>query len=472
MHLLFKCIVFLCLTTGACVSGLFNHQSFTLKNGLRVYILPNSFTPMVNVALYYQVGTADDPPHQHGLSHFVEHMLFKGTNRVQKGVFDALMLQQGALYNAHTTPDYTVYDATIAKDQLELVLFLEADRMHNLTFSEEDVRAEREVVHEERAMRLDNSPFGKVTEVYLRSLYWKHPYGIPAIGYPEHIDAYDYASVRRHYETYYVPNNAILVLTGAVDVKEAQYLVEKYFGAYPKKSVPKRTRMTEPSHQGITFALTHYAARNYMTSLAMAYAAPCLFSKDKEHVLPLIVLNQILTGNELSRLHKIFVEEEKMLINIQMDYRYTSLDPTILEIDMILGEGVSVEDAQKRFLQEVERLLKNGVTADEIVRAKRDLVGDLAFMKDGVHAMASAFSSIALGVSEDLLENWDTYLNAVTKEQIDGVIHEVFGKKPLGTLSLFPEKMAQRNEYVDEKGFTLWDTLCQKIAKTVQKLFL
>ena len=471
MHLFFKCMLFIFLMTGACFSGLFNHQSFTLPNGLRVYILPNSFTPMVNVALYYQVGTADDPPHQHGLSHFVEHMLFKGTKRVQKGVFDALMLQQGAFYNAHTTPDYTVYEATIAKDQLELVLFFEADRMHHLAFTEEDVRAEREVVHEERAMRLDNSPFGQVTEVYLRCLYWKHPYGIPAIGYPEHIDAYDYDSVRRHYETYYVPNNAILVLTGAVEMQDAKRLVEKYFGAFAKKDVPQRSRMQEPSHHGTTFSLTHYAARSYMTSLATAYAAPCLFSKGKEHVLPLLVLNQILTGNELSRWHKMFVEEEKNLITIKTDYRYTSVDPTVLEIDMILGEGVSVDVAQKRLLEEVDILLKKGVTDDEVLRAKRDLVGELAFMKDGVHGMASAFSSIAVGVPSELLENWDEHLNAVTKENIHTAIHEIFGKKPLGSLTLFPEKAMQQDEGTHEDTFGSVVTVFQKVAKAVLKLF-
>lgn len=444
-----KFIVFFIFTINASVAGLFNHQTFTLPNGLCVYLLPNSFTPMVNVSLYYQVGTADDPRHQHGLSHFVEHMLFKGTKRVQKGVFDTLLLQQGALYNAHTTPDYTAYEATIAKDQLELVLFLEADRMQHLNFNKEDVRSEREVVHEERAMRLDNSPFGKLTEVYLRSLYWKHPYGIPAIGYPEHIDAYDYDSVRRHYETYYVPNNAILVVTGNIDFAVLKTLVQKYFGAIKSKDVPKRIRMEEPSHEDTILSLTHYAARSYLTSIATAYKAPCLFSNGKEHVLPLILLDQILTGNELSRWHTMFVEDEKLATTIHFDYQYSSIDPTALEIDMVLVDGVNVERARMRLEQEIQSLIEKGVSDDEILRAKRDLVGHLAFMKDGVHGMIKAFSGIAVGVSPEFLETWDDRLKKVTKEQVNDAIRFVFSKKPLAHLTIYP-KSKEDNQKISQ----------------------
>ncbi|MBX9977261.1 MAG: insulinase family protein, partial [Alphaproteobacteria bacterium] len=245
-------------------STIFNHQSFTLKNGLTIYFIKNTLAPVVNVSLYYKIGTADDPRDQHGLSHFVEHMMFKGTTRVPKGKFDNLLLKQGANYNAHTTPDYTCYEATIAKDQLELVLFLEADRMVNLTFTKEDIDSERQVVHEERAMRLDNNPFGKAIEIYLRSLYWKHPYGIPTIGYPEHIDAYTYDSVQHHYKTYYAPNNAILIVAGDTTLDVLKPLVEKYFSDIPSKTIPERVRMQEPDHGDTTIRIDHYADRNHV----------------------------------------------------------------------------------------------------------------------------------------------------------------------------------------------------------------
>ncbi len=419
--------------------AIFNHKSFILTNGLKVYFIHNALAPVVNVSLYYKVGTADDPRDQHGLSHFLEHMMFKGTTRVPKGKLDELLLQQGAAYNAHTTPDSTCYETTISKDQLELVLFLEADRMVNLTFDKKDVESERQVVHEERAMRLDNHPFGKATEIYLRSLYWKHPYGIPAIGYPEHIDAYTYDSVRQHYKTYYAPNNAILIIAGDTDFGRVKELAEKYFSQISPRSLPVRKRAQEPDHSDTTLSIDHYAERNHAISLQYSYQAPNFRGPNKEQAIPLLILSQIFSGNELSHLWKAFVDDEKIAVSVGSHYDHISIDPQTFDLMMTLGNTIDPKYAKKRMEDELQKFLRQGVSEEDVKNAKRDILAKLAFVKDGLTSTVQAFSHVVLGVNEDDLEHWDKTINAISKEDVDKALRSVFGKKPAVVLTLYPK---------------------------------
>ncbi len=455
----FLWIIITSVSVAQSAASLFNHQSFTLANGLKVFILPNHLSPLIHVGLYYKVGTADDAPEEHGLSHFLEHMMFKGTEMIPRGMLDTLLLQQGVAYNAHTTPDYTCYEATFAKNQLELILFLEADRMTHLNFTRADIESERKVVFEERAMRLDNHPFGKVIEIYLRSLYWKHPYGIPAIGYPENIAHYSFESVRKHYETYYTPNNAILIIAGDTNSATVKPLVEKYFGPIPFKKVPERLRPKEPSHEGTVIRIEHTDARNHAIVLQYSYHAPSAVSEGKRHALPLILLTQILSGNELSRLWQKFVNQEKIAVNIDFSYDPWSIDPETLDIIMTLNEGVTKKYAEKRLEEEIQLLLKKGVTPEELAHAKRDILASLAFIKDGLESTVQMFSRVVFGVPEEDIEHFDQRIEAVTLEQVNEAIHDVFDKKPEVILTLLPKGYDLSKEDTPPLAQSLWNAL-------------
>lgn len=438
-----ECLIFLLLSFYAFVAPshakLFNHESFTLKNGLQVYVIKNALAPVVNVSLIYKVGTADDPRDQHGLSHFLEHMMFKGTKSVPKGELDRLILQQGGIYNAHTTSDYTCYTTDIVKDQLELIFFIEADRMQNLSFSKSDVDSERQVVLEERAMRLDNHPFGKSQEIYLRSLFWKHPYGIPPIGYPEHIHAYTYESTLNHYKTYYAPNNAILIITGDVSLEDVKKLVTKYFEKIPSREVPERSRQEEPSHEGTTLYIDHKAPRGKLVAVHMSYGAPHYKSSDNKYVLPGAVLAQILGGNELSRLHRTFVEEHHMAASISANYEFESIDPKAFNISFTLNENVDPDVATEKVLDEIRRLLEKGISDHELSQAKRDMLAHLAFLKDGLSQSVAMFSNVAYGIPTKDLETWDEKINAVTLEQVMDTAKFLLNQPPSVILTLYPD---------------------------------
>jgi len=418
---------------------LFNHKNFTLKNGLQVYVIQNNLAPIVNVSLIYKVGTADDPRGQHGLSHFLEHMMFKGTKAVPKGDLDKLILKQGGIYNAHTNADYTCYTTDIVKDQLELILFLEADRMHNLSFTKEDVESERQVVLEERAMRLDNHPFGKGQEIYLRALFWKHPYGIPPIGYPEHINAYTYESAMEHYKSHYTPNNAILIVTGDVTLEEVQRLASKYFDSIPSRPVPKRIRLQEPSHEGTTLYIDHKAPRIKLTAIHISYFAPSYTGKDRQHAIPGNVLAQIVAGNELSRLYKLFVEQERIASSITASYDLESIDPQSFTFSMTLNQDIDPDKATDRLVQEINALIEKGITNEELDLAKRDMLADLAFLKDGVSPSVDMFSSIAYGIPAEDIENWDKKIATIKKEEVEAAAKFILKTSPAVVLTVYPE---------------------------------
>jgi zinc protease len=313
--------VFLILTfflSGGCMAKALNAQTKNLPNGLQIVVVTNTLAPVVSVGVLYKNGCADDPALSVGLSHFLEHMMFKGTKQVQS--FDRFVMERGGRYNAYTTYDFTYYHTTISKEYLESMIQMEADRMVNLTFTEADVISERDVVQEERRMRMDNHPFGTAMESMLRSNYWHHPYAVPPIGYPHHISSYNYHTVRHHYETYYGPNNAILVVTGDATLEDVGPLAEKYFGSLAPKPIPTRVRPVEPNHEGVTVHIEQKNKRNSLVVLGWFYDAPSHRSGETKHFFPLIVLSHILGGNDTTQFYKHFVEDKKLALSIQSSY--------------------------------------------------------------------------------------------------------------------------------------------------------
>lgn len=472
--MLLKSLILFFFMTVTGVSGLFNHEKFILKNGLTVYVLKNDLAPIINVSLCYKVGTADDPRKLHGLSHFLEHMMFKGTTNVPKGEFDRLLLTQGGSYNAFTTDDVTCYTTDAAKDQLELILFLEADRMANLSFSEQDIRSEREVVIEERAMRMDNNPFGRAIEAYLRALYWEHPYGIPAIGYLKHINAYTFDAVRKHYRAYYAPNNAILIVAGDTDVGTVKKLCEKYFGPLSPSHIPKRERAQEEEHGDITTILEYYADRNKMVHIQYAYKAPNFSGEHKKYCVPLLIAGQVLAGNALSRLYKKFVEGEQLAASVSADYDYASIDPRTFDISVTLNDAINPTKVRALLEEEIELLRKDGITKEELKGAKRDILAKYSFMKDGLASTVEAFSDVSMGISEDELENWDKIVQAVTKEEVMEAVRFLFQRRPEVILTLYPKdykQSAQNHEVSNHATRTRWDDLRSMFKDLMSYLF-
>lgn len=426
----------------AATSGIYHPKTATLKNGLQVVVVENHLSPVVSMCLYYKVGTADDPVTQIGLSHFLEHLMFKGTRQVPAGEFKKRITQKGGSINAYTTYDITAYTCTIASEYLPMVLEIEADRMQNLVFEAAETEAEKKVVQEERRMRMDNNPLGNAYEVFLRAMYRYHPYGIPPIGYPHHIQAYTNESARQHYQRWYKPNNAILVLAGDVKMETVLPIIKKYFEHIPTGEIPPRDRVLEADSAGITQFLTVKNPRVSFTSMDWNFKAPNHSSHGKEHYYPLIVLAQILGGNEISRLYQHLVEEQKLCLEVDADYTTLSIDPMYFTLSATLNPHKKIDDLKQAMNWIIDDLLTKGVTEEELKAAKRDLLASFAFAKDGNGGAIKTFAALAYNFSVEEVENWPQAINAVTLEQVNQAIQWVFKKGPTVISVVSPEKDA------------------------------
>ena len=224
-------------------SALFNPETFTLDNGMQVVVVTNRRAPVVSHHVWYKIGSADSPYGKSGLAHFLEHLMFKGTKSLAPGEFSRIVARNGGNENAFTGPDYTGYFQTIARDRLELVMQMEADRMTNLKLGEQEVVNERSVVLEERSQRVDNDPGARLSEQLNATQYYHHPYRIPVIGWRHEIESYTREDALAFYDAWYAPNNAVLIVAGDIDAAELRPLAEKYYGAIPARPVPPRIRV-------------------------------------------------------------------------------------------------------------------------------------------------------------------------------------------------------------------------------------
>lgn len=426
----------------------FNSQKFTLSNGLQVVLIPNHLAPVVSVGLIYKVGTADDPVANVGLSHFLEHMMFKGTKNIPTDRFKKIIIENGGNTNAWTYYDQTVYDTQISADKLDLILQLEADRMVNLAFTEEEVKKEKEVVMQERLMRLENNPFGLVMEAYLKSLYWYHPYGVPPIGYPHHIKSYNYKNTFEHYKRWYATNNAVLVVAGDVTIQTLKPLVEKHFASIPENSnLPKRIRPQEPNHGGVTQNIVQYNKRNANIELVWFFKSPSYRTLEKKELyFALQVLAEAMAGNETRPFYRKIVEDLKLALGFSASYDDHALDPMCFQVSASLSPQMNVEATKKVIIEYLQHLLHKGISEEELAKAKRDLIANLAFARDGTHNSMNYFYNMAIDFTVEDIESWSTNIGKVTKEQVLEAAKLIFDIPPIAIIELYPSEATPKGK--------------------------
>lgn len=416
-------------------SEVFKPTTAKLDNGMEIILIENHLAPVVSIALAYKIGTADDPVDMIGLSHFLEHLMFKGTKKVPAGEFKERIISKGGQINAYTTPDVTVYTCDIAVEHLDMVLEIEADRMSNIVFDEKETQAEQKVVMEERRMRLDNNPLGAAYETILRALFKYHPYGVPTIGYPQHIEAYTNDAAKAHYEKWYTPNNAILVISGDITMDKLLPIIKKYFGEIKSRPVPVRNRVQDPADKGVTQKVFIKSPRISFVNLDWYYRAPNHNSKNKEHYYPLIVLAQILGGNANSRLYKELVDKTGIALEASAHYEDESIDPKHFEITATLHPAHKPEELKLAVENQIKLLVEKGINDIELKTAQRDLLAGLAFARDGNKGAIDVFRRLAYGFSVDEIESYPDKIRSVTVDQVNAAIQAVLGTE----LSVYSE---------------------------------
>lgn len=422
---------------------IFNAESFMLDNGMKVVVIPNHRAPVVTHMVWHKVGAADEATGKSGIAHFLEHLLFKGSENVPPGEFSRRVRALGGNDNAFTSQDYTAYYQSIATEHLETVMTMEADRMRGLAPPLEEVESERLVILEERRQRTENNPQNHFAEQMQYALFANHPYGTPVIGWLHEMETLDWNAAKTFYDRWYAPNNALLIVSGDITAKELRPLAEKIYGPVEKRDVPERQRTSVPPFPGkIRMVLNDPSI--HQPSLNILFRVPS-FNTDKETSLALQVLQEIMSGSATTRLYKSLVVDQKLATGASLSYRDTALNETQLWLSARPAENVSLETLEEAVLQELRALIRDGVTNDELAEAKTRMQDAAAFARDSLSGPAMIFgTNLITGATVEDIEYWPYQIEKVTAEQVQNAAARYINpdnmdKRPYVTGYLLPE---------------------------------
>jgi len=394
----------------------------TLDNGLRVLVQEDPRNPIVAVQIIYRVGSRNERPGATGLAHFLEHMMFKGTPTRGRGEISRLVELNGGRDNAFTTNDVTGYYINIAADRLELVLQIEADRMRNLLLDAGEIDSERKVVMEERRLRAEDDPDGLVYEE-MNSLAFKgHPYRWPVIGWMADIERINRPELRAFYDTYYVPNNAVLVVAGDVKAADVLAMTRRYFGAIPRGAAPPAVTAVEPPQIDERRLVVRKEGAQ-LPIVNVAWHVPNHTSADAP---ALELLSTVLSEGRASRLYQRLVYEKRMVLGAGGDYSYFSLDPALFWFYATPLPGQTAEAVEQALMAEVERLKQEPVPEEELARARNQIEAGFVWQEDSVFSRASLIGRFEVLGSWRLAEEFVPKIRAVTAADLQRVARTYF----------------------------------------------
>jgi len=420
-------------------AALFHPKTPTLANGMQVVVIEDHRAPVVAHMVWYKVGAADEPAGKSGIAHFLEHLMFKGTPTVASGQFSKIVARNGGRDNAFTSYDYTGYFQNVAKDKLDLVMGMEADRMVNLVLTVEDVKTERDVVLEERRSRTDNSPAAQLREAMSAAQYMAHPYGIPVIGWKHEIEALNHADALAFYKRYYAPNNAILVVAGDVDAEVVIALAEKHFGPLARTGTPPRSRPQEPP-QLAARRVIFKDARVSQADWRRGYLAPTRSAGEVKHAVPLSLFADLLGGGTTSLLYRELVVKQKLAANAGAYYSSTGLDQGRFMLYATPSPGVSLAKLEMAMEQALAAALKDGFTAKALERSRTGLLAAAVYARDNLFTSPRIFGdALTSGLSVAQVEAWPDDVRGVSMEQVMAAGRAVLDMRHSVTGLLMPE---------------------------------
>lgn len=409
-----------------------NLSHFTLENGLEVVVIPDHRAPVVTHMIWYKAGSADEPEGQSGVAHFLEHLMFKGTAKHPDGAFSKMVAELGGQENAFTTTDYTAYFQRVAKEHLPLMMEMEADRMENLLLTDDMIGAERDVVLEERRMRVDSEPASKLRETMNATLFVNHPYGSPVIGWEHEIQALNRKAVIAFYDRFYTPNNAVLVVAGDVTADEVRKLAEETYGKVARRAEPgARIRPAEPPLTGER-TVSVSDARVRQESLSQTWIVPSQTTGKGRVSVSFDVLSYILGGGPTSRLYKSAVLGSKIAINAGSYYQGDALDQGKFGFYGTPATGHSLDELETLFTEELHKLIKDGVTQDELNRAKHSMVADAIYAQDSQMSLARIFgSALTTGQTLENVQTWPQQVQDVTAQDVQDAARTYLSGSPV-----------------------------------------
>ena len=421
-----------------------NPYEYTLNNGLKLIVKEDHRSPVVVSLIWYKAGSIDELNGSTGVAHVLEHMMFKGTEKVPGGEFSKKIAAVGGRDNAFTSRDYTAYFQQLHKRHLPLAMELESDRMRNLLLTEEEFNKEIKVVMEERRLRTDDKPHALVYEKMMAIAFQSHPYRRPVIGWMNDLENMRVEDAQQWYDRWYAPNNAILVVVGDVDAKNTLDLAKKYYDSIkprPLSTIVERKPQAEPTQLGIK-RLTVKAPAN-LPYLIMGYHTPVLkdVTNDWEPY-ALEMLEGILDGNASARLNKALVREHQIASSTSASYSLTARSPSMFYFDGTPSEGKTIKELEEAIRYEINKLIRDGVSEEELARVRAQVVASHIFQRDSIFSQAMQIGRLeSIGLSyrdpDIMLEK----LQAITAKQIQSVAKKYLRDDRLTVASLDPQPL-------------------------------
>ena len=415
-------------------------HEYQFKNGLRLIVKEDHRAPTVAHMVWYRAGSMDEVNGKTGVAHVLEHMMFKGTKKVKSGDFSRMVAAVGGRENAFTAKDFTGYFQQIEKSKLADVVRLEADRMANLQFSDDEFLKEIQVVMEERRLRTDDNPNSLLRELMMATAFMSSPYRHPIIGWMNDLQNMKPNDARQWYLDWYAPNNAIVVVVGDVKPLEVKALVEKYYSPIAAKKLPERKPQIEPEQKGEKRANLKAPADS--PQIMMAWKVPKLDPKKMDETDPyaLAVLSAVLSGHDNSRLNRELVRNKRLANNASASYDLISRGPELFVIGGTTAKGQSVSDLEKGIWQTIQEIGVNGITEAELKRIKTQLLASQIYKRDSIFAQAMEIGSAEIAhVSWKNLDRIIERIQQIQSDQVKAVAKQYFIADTLTVVTLDPQ---------------------------------
>lgn len=388
-------------------------KEYKLDNGLKVLIIEDHKAPLATFQIWYRVGSRNEASGKSGLSHLLEHMMFKGTPKSGSKEFSKIVQKNGGVDNAFTTTDYTMYYQTLASDRIGLSIELEADRMQNLTMDPKEVLAERSVVMEERRMRSDDDPQNSLYEEVMAAAFKSHPYHWPVIGWMSDISSIERNDLYNYYRAYYSPDNAVIVVSGDIKAEDIIKKIKAPFGNMPAVADRRPVTSKENEQRGERrITLKKEAELPYIIA---AYHAPSFPAEDSY---ALEVLGMVLSGGKSSRLYKSIVYEKKLALDASADYSGLHNDPYLFLFSATASPGKDIKDVENSLYEEIEKIKKEPPSEREVQKAKNQIEASFIMGQDSIY-----FQAMITGMFE-MIGGWklkEQYLEGIRKVKPEDV---------------------------------------------------
>jgi zinc protease len=420
--------------------------NFTLPNGLEVVVIPDHRAPVVTHMVWYKVGSADETPGKSGLAHFLEHLMFKGTEKNPSGRFSQVVATVGGQENAFTAADYTGYFQRVPRDQLKGMMEFEADRMTGLVLTDDVVRPELNVVLEEQNMRVGNNPGARLGEQMDAALYLNHPYGRPVIGWRHEIEQLDREGALEFYRRFYTPNNAIVVIAGDVNAEEVRALAQETYGKVPRVTdVKPRLRPQEPVQEAPR-TVTLGDPRVTQPSMSRYYLVPSSTTARPGESEALDVLTHILGRGANSRLYQTLVIDKGIAVNTGASYDGTAVDNTRLSVYGTPKPETSLPQLEAAIDAVLTDVVEHGVTAEELERSKNRMIADSVYANDNQRTLAQWYgASLATGATVEQVRTWPDRIRDVSAEAVHEAARRWLDKRRSVTGYLVKESRHEEN---------------------------